>query len=997
MEHRWRSRVLVWAAIVGLPWLGACRTLDDDGVPEGRRDPVTPLERGGEPRAAPSALRRAFLSARMAEARPEHHFGNDEPGVFEAVHPSQGLRFVLDEEGLAITPARGGPWGARLRLAGLGRHEASRAVRPVRPTGGGNRVEYARDGITEWYVHGPLGLEQGFVVTERPPGDGPLAIDVAVSGLDARPWGDGAVLLGGGDARLFYTNLFASDADARPLPSRMEVSPRSVRLVVDDRDASYPVTVDPLYWVEEAELVGSAADASTRFGGAVAVEGDTAVIGTYDWTTAGEAVAYVFVRVGRTWTEQQILTPSVAEDFGHAVAISGESIVVGGPEANGGDGAVYVFTRAGGIWTEQQRIVRSDSVAGETSGFGRAVAISVDTLAATAPSGAEAVYVLTRSSGVWTDQQRLSTPDLTGIAGCVAVQGDTLVAGAGNADDHAGAAYVFVRSGDLWTEQQRLTESATSVYFGRSVALSGETVAIGSPGDLDSSGGFNRGSVYVFTRSAGVWTEEGRLVASDGAGGSDPWNSGDWFGESVAIDGDELVAGAYGDDLGAGWGAGSAYVFTRSGAVWTERRRLTAADASTGDHFGMAVATAGDTTVVGAHRHDPPGAADWGTGAAYVFLGRLEQGDACVADGDCHSEHCVDGVCCDAPCGGGSPTDCQACSLGAGGTSDGACGPLAAATAPTVTCRPSTGLCDPPERCTTSSVSCPADELAAAGTECRASTSDCDAPELCSGSAASCPDDDPHALDGESCEDGLDWSVGDACDGGTCIGTEVGSCDEPYAVGAIPYAHSSTLSGRPSHLSSYGAGCGASDLSGADVAYELEATAGEAYEVTAGGVGLDTAIAVLAACAEPGDCLAFADDGGSGEAESVTFVPDSGGTYVVVVEAVAGSGGYDVSVTAAGSDGDGDVDADVDADVDTDADVDADADADAGSDGDADADGDLEADADEDGGSETDADGDAGEGGDGCSCRAGGARPRGSAGLLLLALSCPLWTRLRRR
>ena len=156
-------------------------------------------------------------------------------------------------------------------------------------------------------------------------------------------------------------------------------------------------------------------------------------------------------------------------------------------------------------------------------------------------------------------------------------------------------------------ELPRLTASdaAAGDEFGVSVAVSGETAVIGAHKD-DSL----RGSAYVFVRAAsGSWTRQGKLIASDAA-------AEDYFGLSVAVSGDIAVVGAYGDD-DAGDQSGSAYVFVRSGSVWSQQAKLTASDAAAGDYFGTSVAVSGETALIGANGDDEVGQR---SGAAYVFV-----------------------------------------------------------------------------------------------------------------------------------------------------------------------------------------------------------------------------------------------------------------------------------------------------------------------------------------------------------------------------------------
>ncbi|NUQ48097.1 MAG: thrombospondin type 3 repeat-containing protein, partial [Phycisphaerae bacterium] len=376
---------------------------------------------------------------------------------------------------------------------------------------------------------------------------------------------------------------------------------------------------------EAARLIASDADADDHFGYSVSISTDTILVGAEtDDHAAGASAgsAYVFVNVGGIWTQQAMLTATDAaavDKFGSAVALSGDTAVIGAifDDHAGGlnAGSAYVFTRTGGVWTQQTRLSASD--AAMLDFFGYSVAVDGDTALIGVPyddhaggADAGAAYVFVRSGGIWTEQAKLTasdaaTEDYFGWA--VALSGDTAVIGA-RLDDHAGgtdagAAYVFVRSGSSWSEQAKLTASdATATdYFGWSVALSGETAVVGAAGVE---------AAYVFVRNGVNWTEEERLSASDG-------EPGDNFGASAALFGDIAVIGAPYNDEASSFNAGSAYVFTRSGGMWTETARLIASDADVNDVLGYSVAVDCGVAVAGAHLDDHSGGSD--LGSAYVF------------------------------------------------------------------------------------------------------------------------------------------------------------------------------------------------------------------------------------------------------------------------------------------------------------------------------------------------------------------------------------------
>jgi uncharacterized repeat protein (TIGR01451 family) len=401
-----------------------------------------------------------------------------------------------------------------------------------------------------------------------------------------------------------------------------------------DAGAAYVFVRSGAAWGEQQKLVASDGAATDNFGASVSVSGETGVAGApSDDTPAGTAggSAYVFVRSGTTWSEQQKLVPSDGssdDSFGFAVSISGDTVLAGAylDDVSGlaDAGSAYVLVRSGATWTEQRHLGAWDNVAGDD--FGASVAMSGDTVVVGSylddtPGGADAgsAYVFVRSGTAWIEQQKLFASD--GAAGdtfglSVSLSGDTLVVGA-RYDDTAGgvdtgSAYVFVRSGNTWTEQQKLlpSDAAADDLFGSSVSLAGDTVAIGAVFD-DTPGGVDAGSAYVFVRSGTTWTEQQKILASDGL-------AGDFFGYAAAISADTLVVGAITHDTASGVDAGSAYVFVRSGTTWTEQQKLLPADGLTGDFFGYAVSIAGDALVSGAPSHDLPAVAN--AGSAYVFV-----------------------------------------------------------------------------------------------------------------------------------------------------------------------------------------------------------------------------------------------------------------------------------------------------------------------------------------------------------------------------------------
>jgi hypothetical protein len=422
-----------------------------------------------------------------------------------------------------------------------------------------------------------------------------------------------------------------------------------------DQGSAYVFTRNGTTWSQQAKLTAGDGAAIDLFGYSVAVSGDTAVVGAASdaiGANTGQGSAYVFTRTGTSWSQQAKLTASDGAEsdvFGISVAVSGDTAVVGASQddigANGNQGSAYVFTRSGTSWSEQAKLTASDGAAIDVFGF--SVAVSGDTAVVGAPQddiGANtdqgSAYVFTRSGTTWSQETKLTAGD--GAASdefgfSVSVSGDTAVVGALRDDIDAnteqGSAYVFTRSGTTWSQQAKLTASdgAASVFFGYSVAVSGDTAVVGA-----AAFGAN-GSAYVFTRSGTLWSQQAKLTAGDGA-------VSDQFGYSVAVSGDTAVVGARFDDIGANTDQGSAYVFTRSGTTWSEQAKLTAGDGAANDLFGFSVAVSGDTAVVGAHQDDI--GVNSNQGSAYVFTrsgatwsqeAKLTAGDGAANDQFCWS------------------------------------------------------------------------------------------------------------------------------------------------------------------------------------------------------------------------------------------------------------------------------------------------------------------------------------------------------------------------
>jgi hypothetical protein len=474
---------------------------------------------------------------------------------------SSGLDFALDSTGLQ---ANLGGFVLRLALRAVGREGQMAPLPDPQIAQADGRLEYDRGVLTEWYSDTALGVEQGFTIHQPPLGAGPLIVHLDLSTDligEADADGRGLSFATPDGQTLRYDHLRAWDADGVALEARLGYTPGHVQLQVKDQAATYPITIDPLFYHEQ-QVIASDGRGGDSFGYSVALWDDTALVGApYDNIDPSgyQGSVYVFLRNGITWTEQAHLVASDGEaydNFGRAVALWGDTALVGAL----GRGIVYVFTRSGTTWSEEAKLIGSDGA--ESGSFGYSVALHDDTA-------------------------------------LVGVPFDTI-----DANGAQGSAYVFARNGTTWSEQAHLTASdgVADDYFGHSVAVWGNRALVGAPDDT-VHGNADQGSVYVFTRSGTTWSEQAHLIGSQSADSS-------MFGWSVALWDDTALAGTYGEN--------AAYVFTSSGTTWSEQARVTGSASGQWSYFGNSVALWDDTALIGAAYDDNSWTQDWGS--AYVFV-----------------------------------------------------------------------------------------------------------------------------------------------------------------------------------------------------------------------------------------------------------------------------------------------------------------------------------------------------------------------------------------
>ena len=495
--------------------------------------------------------------------------------------------------------------------------------------------------------------------------------------------------------------VMVPSSESSPLKSQL-------LLVCDASNAQFPITIDPILTSMEAKLTASDKAENDVLGYSVSVDGDVALVGAYQASPGGTTqagAAYVYERnAGGTnaWGQVAKLTASdkaASDKFGFAVSVAGDVALVGAYDASPGGvygaGAAYIFERnAGGTnaWGQVAKLAASDKATWENFGCSVSVAGDVALVGAYSAnpgglSAAGAAYVFERDAGganAWGQVAKLTASDKAegdrfGIA--VSVAGDVALVGAHFADtfgfvDAGGAAYVYERNAggtNAWGQVAKLEASESTVwaFFGFSVSVAGDVALVGAY-NASADGVSYSGAAYVYERNAGgtnAWGQVAKLEASDkaagdnlgvavsvagdvalvgafsaapdgllvagaayvyerNAGGTNAWGqvakltasdkaAGDQFGYSVSVAGDVALVGAYSASADGVSYSGAAYVIPFNREAWNEKSKLTASDKAADDQFGTSVSVDGDVALVGTAYADPDGASD--AGAAYVF------------------------------------------------------------------------------------------------------------------------------------------------------------------------------------------------------------------------------------------------------------------------------------------------------------------------------------------------------------------------------------------
>jgi len=440
----------------------------------------------------------------------------------------------------------------------------------------------------------------------------------------------------------------------------------------------------------QAYVKASNTAGSARFGSAVAIDGDTMAVGAPNEAGRGPGVngdqsltgplasgaVYVFVRTSTVWTQQAYIkaaVPQTGAAFGFSLALDGDTLAVGAPREDGGPGgarpnvgAVHVFTRSANVWAEQARLVSESGEAGQELGF--RVDLDADVLVAGAPSaGSGAACVFTRSGTTWRPSQVLRAGDAGTDADVffsdsfgtdVAIDGGRIAVGApfedsgvpgidGDETDttgpNSGAVYLFTRTRGGWGQEAFVKASNPGSFdnFGVGVALDGDRLAVGAPGESSNATGIGgnqsddsasrSGAVYIFDRAGGAWSQSAYVKASNS-------EANDFFGVELALEGDRLAVVALLEDSGAtdvngsqtnndATDAGAVHLFDFGAGGWSQTAFIKASNTGRGDGFGRAIDLSGTTLVVGADQED---SAATGINGAQIDDSAAESGAAYV-------------------------------------------------------------------------------------------------------------------------------------------------------------------------------------------------------------------------------------------------------------------------------------------------------------------------------------------------------------------------------
>jgi len=387
--------------------------------------------------------------------------------------------------------------------------------------------------------------------------------------------------------------------------------------------------------LEDTQITPSDGASNDLYGYSVSCKESFSIVGAYNDSVdaAGQGSAYTYYN--NTWLQTTKLVASDgAEDdfFGYSVDISLYYAIVGAPGYNNDQGCVYIFKRSINTWYQYAKLTATDGAEGDM--FGYSVTISSDDNYAIVGAKYDNVgtalkqgsaYIFARSGAVWSQQAKLTASDgeaLSYFGNSVDMDrnGDRVVIGAIGARIsypivgyyETGVAYVFERSGTSWSQEEKLLASngADNACFGSSVSIDGDYIIVGADkSKANYIQDWTAGEAYIFLRNGSSWSEQAIL--------SPMVNYGGGFGKSVSIYDNYVVVGAPNETGYGGVAMGLSYLFKRTGITWSQNANFEASNAYDYDRFGNSVSINSDRVLVGAHYNNVGN--NFNQGSVYIF------------------------------------------------------------------------------------------------------------------------------------------------------------------------------------------------------------------------------------------------------------------------------------------------------------------------------------------------------------------------------------------
>lgn len=487
------------------------------------------------------ALEQQDISSLLYQVFPE---GN----AWVMSNAAQQMEAQFDGRALTVAAASEQAWG--LQLASFGRGDALLPlVASPAVLSEGSELQYVwNDSLREWYINSPAGIEHGYTVATRPSGEGNLVVTLDVLG-DLRPvlGTDGIAFVDANQATVLnYDKLFVFDANNVKQPAHFVVEGQQIQIVVDDRAAQYPLTIDPL--VSRAITYATPAVSYERLGSSVDIYNGVMVVGAPEATINSQVRAgavYVFTRNGTAWTLQQRIenpNPSQNDYFGRSVAIHGDVIAIGSP---------YEDSNASGV---------STSIIDNSTGYDRG-----------------AVYLYKLDAGTWTLSHFIKPPSTTtpltyrNFGEYIVLDNDRLFISEPAIDGtmnsaHVGAVHMFTADGSGgWAHDSTITPSdgVAKDRFGYGFAVAGDAIVVGAPYHNSS-----QGAAYLFEYESGAWVEKTKFTADDG-------EATDQFGNTLAIHNEYIFVSAINWDASTSYtNTGAVYVFKQTEGTWAQVQRI---------------------------------------------------------------------------------------------------------------------------------------------------------------------------------------------------------------------------------------------------------------------------------------------------------------------------------------------------------------------------------------------------------------------------------------